>query len=55
MFIPGEGHNKITEIKGWNYDFGQEITYDQFKKYVLKQQEEDYSYLIKLFKELNIN
>lgn len=50
-----KGHDKITEIKGGNYDFGQEITYDQFKKYVLKQQEEDYSYLIKLFKELNIN
>jgi len=31
-----------------------EITYDQFKKYVLNKQQQDYSYLIKLFEQWNI-
>lgn len=49
-------HNPIGDIKDSSgyYDFGQEITYEQFKKYVLKQQEEDYNYLIKVLKKWNI-
>jgi hypothetical protein len=49
-----KGHNPKDCIKTDTYDFGIEITYTQFKKYVLNKQKEDYSYLIKLFKQLNI-
>jgi len=53
-----KGHNSkddITDPDGY-YDFGIEITYEQFKKYVLNQDinKEDYTYLIKLFKKLKI-
>lgn len=53
-----KGHNSkddITDPDG-HYDFGIEITYEQFKKYVLNQDinKEDYTYLIKLFKKLKI-
>lgn len=53
-----KGHNSkddITDPDG-HYDFGIEITYEQFKKYVLNQDinKEDYTYLIKLFKKHNI-
>ena len=47
-------HNPVGAIKGDNYDFGQEITFDQFKKYVLFEEPEDLTYLIDFFKKLNI-
>ena len=55
----GKGYNPAGRIKNNDpngYDFGNEITYIQFKKYVLNQEvdKEDYSYLIKLFKRWNI-
>jgi len=53
-----KGHNPKDEVKDseGHYDFGIEITYEQFKKYVLNQDinKEDYTYLIKLFKKLKI-
>lgn len=65
MCNPDEkGHNPKSNIKSDNgsYDFGIEITYDQFKEHVLNQKpkskkkvkKENLSYLIPLFKELNI-
>ncbi len=51
--------NKPKDLDGafW-YDFGNEITFDQFREYVLGETIEpiieDFSYLEKLFKELNI-
>ena len=53
-----KGHNpkdKVKDSEG-HYDFGIEITYEQFKKYVLNQDinKEDYTYLVKLFKKHNI-
>jgi len=53
-----KGHNPKDKVKDpdGHYDFGIEITYEQFKKYVLNQDinKEDYTYLIKLFKKHNI-
>ena len=49
-----KGHNLKQDIVGDTYDFGIEITYAQFKKHVLNKQKEDLSYLIELFKKLNI-
>jgi hypothetical protein len=53
-----KGHNPkddITDPDG-HYDFGIEITYEQFKRYVLNKDlhKEDYTYLIELFKKLQI-
>lgn len=50
-----KGHNPKTEIKSEDsYDFGNEITYAQFKKYVLNKEpiKEDMTALIKLLEEL---
>lgn len=44
----------IKEEGKYAYDFGQEITYNQFKKYVLNQPEENFSYLDKLLSKWNI-
>jgi hypothetical protein len=47
-----------SRFEGWDFVF--EINFDQFKKYVLKEEQisiivnEDLSYLISLFKELDI-
>jgi len=49
-----KGHNDKKDIISDSYNFGIEITYDQFKRYVLNQQKQDYSYLIKLFEQWNI-
>lgn len=55
-----KGHNPKDQIKSEDsYDFGNEITYAQFKKYVLKfddkpKQKEDLSYLIPFLHNLNI-
>jgi hypothetical protein len=47
-------HNPRDTVKANNYDFGQEISFEQFKKYVLKEEssKDDYSYLIKLLKNI---
>lgn len=52
--MEGKGHNPANEPKGDSYDFGKEITFEQFKKYVLKEESsnDDYSYLIKLLKNI---
>lgn len=47
-----KGHNPKNKIKGDSYDFGIEITYEQFKKHYLNK--ENYEYLIKLLGKLNI-
>lgn len=45
----------IVKDDGENgYDFGTEITYNQFKKYVLNLQEENFSYLTKILEKWNI-
>ena len=52
-----KGHNPKSRTKDeeGDYDFGIEITTEQFRKYVLnKQVNEDYSYLINFFRKLNI-
>lgn len=51
-----KGHNPKDDVKDseGHYDFGIEITYSQFKKYVLNKKKENYSYLIELFKKLGI-
>lgn len=51
-----KGHNPKDDVKDSEgyYDFGIEITYSQFKKYVLNKKKENYSYLIELFKKLGI-
>jgi len=61
MDIDGcKGHNPKDQIKSKDgYDFGNEITYKQFKKYVLKVddkpvEKEDLSYLIPFLHNLNI-
>jgi len=36
--IGNKGHNLTKIIKGYRYDFGVEITFEQFKKYVLKEE-----------------
>lgn len=54
---PGEkGHNPKTELKSDTYDFGIEITTEQFRKYVLglNVEAEDTKYLINIFKELGV-
>ena len=67
-FLPGSivgNHPNYPSGKDWNYsytnDWINEITFDQFRKYVLLEDIienepiiEDFSYLEKLFKELNI-
>ena len=50
-------HNPVTNVSGEGYDFGQEITFGQFKKYVLGEdfdENEDLTYLVKIFEKLNI-
>lgn len=53
-----KSHNPKDDVKDseGHYDFGIEITYEQFKRYVLNKEinKEDYSYLIEFFKKLNI-
>ena len=53
-----KGHNPKDSIKDPNgyYDFGIEITFEQFKKHVLNKEFhiEDYSYLIEFFKKHKI-
>lgn len=34
----GKGHNPYGKIKGDSYDFGEEITFEEFKVLVLKKQ-----------------
>ena len=41
-------------IDNVNHSIGEKITYQQFKRYVINEQPESYSYLIKLFKKLGI-
>lgn len=35
-----KGHNARHQIKDETYDFGEEITFEQFKKYILKEETE---------------
>ena len=56
-----KGHNKDLGDKNLvslGYFYGEEITFEQFKKYVLNEditiEPEDYSYLIRLLKKLEI-
>jgi len=49
-----KGHNLKYDIKGDSYDFGIEITYPQFKKYVLNKKKENMKYLIPILKEHGI-
>jgi hypothetical protein len=49
-----KGHNPKTEIIGDTYDFGIEITYQQFKKYVLNQSPVKHKYLTELLEKLKI-
>ena len=37
-FNNGKGHNPYGDIKGCSYDFGEEITFEEFKVLVLKEQ-----------------
>ena len=49
-----KGHNPKTEIIGDTYDFGIEITYQQFKKYVLNQSPVKHKYLTELLEKLKV-
>ncbi len=50
-----KGHNPKMSIKGTTYDFGEEITYQEFRELVLIQNvKEDLDYLKELLIKLNI-
>lgn len=51
-----KGHNDKHILKGDRYDFGIEITYEQFKRYVLNKEvntiKQNYDYLIPILNEI---
>ena len=50
-----KGHNPILRIKGKSYDFGVEITYEEFRELVLTQEiKDDLKSLKELLIKLNI-